>query len=387
MLAVLGGPACDRKPADEHQDPPASRPARPAPPPPGEDAAGTARLVDPPAPPGNLAAELAQFTTLERCVESRAPLDPLVGDALDALGYDELVVDACRLLDAARAREAGRCEAIEASALRTRCQAVVAELSGSADDCPWQVAARPARGRDPTCVAVASRDPRLCAAAQDPLSRAACAAIVRDGAAACAPLSLPDDRARCTRDAERWGLLARGLPPGGEGKPVAPPAGTVSLEGGDAQAPQSVDLGSDLERGVVLVEQRDGTRMVLGALAETGPGFIVASPHVRARFWVELFVPRGARSSEAQVERVQLVLPGRPALATPTARSTLVAKIGALEPTRGGPVSVSLEGELGDAIASFRVHAQVSTFVRDVVKDGALPPPASSAGGASRGVR
>src|ERR1019366_5592349 len=42
----------------------------------------------PPAPAGDLKAEIARFTTLDACVNERARVDPIVGDALEAIGYD-----------------------------------------------------------------------------------------------------------------------------------------------------------------------------------------------------------------------------------------------------------------------------------------------------------
>jgi hypothetical protein len=355
-------------------------------PPPRASGGPSDQPVDPPAPPGNLAAEIEQFSTVEQCVASRSRLDPLLGDALEAIGYDTFLVDACRVLDAAKARDGRRCEVIEASMLRARCQITVAEILGAADDCPWQFSARPTRGRDPVCVAIASGDARLCAGATEALSRAVCAAVARHDAGSCATLPLAADRSRCARQAERWGALVQGLARAGGDRPLNAPAGRFKAEAGDAEAPVDQDLNADLERGIVLVEGRDGTRLVLGTLPDTGPGFIAASPHVRASFGVEVLVPRSARSQgqpiEARVERAQLVLPGRPAIATPIAHSTLVVKVSALEHERAGSLSLSLDGDLGDSISTRRIHVEASTFVRDIVKDTALyAPPPPAAGG------
>jgi hypothetical protein len=54
-------------------------------------------------------------------------------------------------------------------------------------------------------------------------------------------------------------------------------------------------------------------------------------------------------------------------VATPLARSTLVAKVSKLEPTRGGVVALSVDGTIGDSSGTWRVRLQVTTFVRDVV--------------------
>src|ERR1700716_2985951 len=49
------------------------------------DAGDLEPTADPLAPPGDLKAELDQFTTVDACVQQRARLDPLVGDAPEAI--------------------------------------------------------------------------------------------------------------------------------------------------------------------------------------------------------------------------------------------------------------------------------------------------------------
>jgi hypothetical protein len=67
-----------------------------------------------------------------------------------------------------------------------------------------------------------------------------------------------------------------------------------------------------------------------------------------------------------------LRLPGRTPLGTPLAHSTLAAKVDKLEHARGGAVTLSLDGDLGDSSASVHLHATVRTFVRDVVSAKAI---------------
>src|ERR1700722_10497547 len=69
----------------------------------GLDRGGTPRRGPPPAPAGDLKAEIDRFTTVEACALERARLDPLVGDALEAIGYDTFFLDAWRLIHAGRA--------------------------------------------------------------------------------------------------------------------------------------------------------------------------------------------------------------------------------------------------------------------------------------------
>ncbi|HEY8089024.1 MAG TPA: hypothetical protein VIF09_14290 [Polyangiaceae bacterium] len=334
----------------------------------GVDAGELEPSVDPPAPAGDLRAEIDQFTTVDACVAQHAKLDPLLGDALEGIGYDTFVRDACRGLEAAKARDARRCDGIDASSLRRRCQTTVAELVGDADACPWEMPSRPALGRDAACLAIASHDPRLCAGAEGAPARATCEAIVRHHAAPCAALAERADQVRCARDAERWRTAT---PAPGEHDPaLALPTGKLRVEGGDAGAPVETSLTTDLGRGVVLVEQRDGARLQLGPLTEVGPGFIAPSPHTRASLALDLFVtPDGKRS---RVDRAELLVPGRAPVSTPAAASTLAVTVDKLEHVRGGRVSLTLDGTLTDSTASWRVHTEASTFVRDVVKASAI---------------
>lgn len=350
--------------------------------------AGEFEAMDPPAPPGDLKADIDRFTTVEACALERARLDPLLGDALEAIGYDTFLRDACRVIEAAKANDANRCAAIDASSLEARCRATVAEVAGTPDACPWETSSRPARGRDPRCLAVASRDTRLCAAVADPLERATCEATLDASDRSCATLSTRGARSRCSRDADRWRGVLASAREGEHGGPSAhePPlavAGRLHVERtdhADAAEAIDVDLTPDLARGITLMQQRDGARLVLGPLTETGLDFIAPSPHVRASLALELTAvtgPHGAGTT-ARIERAELVVPGRPPLSTPGAQSTLAVKVDKLDPVRGGSVAVVVDGDISASGSSWRVHADAATFVRDVVR------PADVYGGLTR---
>src|SRR5262249_3239300 len=74
-------------------------------------------------PSGDLRSDIESFTTLDACVRARATVDPLLGDAIEALGYDTLTRDACRILQALKAKNTEACRPIASSALRNRCEA------------------------------------------------------------------------------------------------------------------------------------------------------------------------------------------------------------------------------------------------------------------------
>jgi hypothetical protein len=384
VLVLLAG--CDGD--HGHGAPPASTEPPPAPVASiahalGLDAGELEPSVDPPAPAGDLKAELDAFTTVDACAQQHARVDPLVGDALEAIGYDTFLRDACRMIDAAKARDPKRCQAIDASMLRGRCEATVAEFAGDPDACPWVLPTRRTLGRDAACVAIASRDARLCAGVGDSGTRATCEAIVRHDAAPCAKLPLRADQARCARDAERWRTATP--PAEASAEAMAAPAGKLHVEGGDAGAPVDVDLGPDLAHGVVLVEQRDGARVVVGPLDDAGVGFVAATPQRRASLALELFAPTAGK--DTRIERARLLVPGHLPLATPAASSTLRVKVTKLEHARGGGVTLTVDGDLGSPEATWHVHAEGSTFVRDVVKAAALYDAALPRFGIDAGMR
>jgi hypothetical protein len=345
----------------------------------GVDAGELEVPIDPPAPAGDLKTEIDHFTTIDACVDARAQLDPLLGDALEAIGYDTFLRDACRIVDAAKAHDADRCAAIDASGLEARCRATVAEVGATPGSCPWEASSRPARGREPKCVAIASRSAGLCEAVDDRLDRATCKATVTRSERPCLGLRGRSEQIRCVRDAARW----RGLLSSDDTKPAEadaaeePPAvqGTLHIESADPAdktAPIDVDLGPDLARGVTLVAQLDGIRLAIGSLTETGLDFIAPSPHVRASLALGLFVPVGGAhgdgSNAPQIERAELLVPGRPPVSTPGAHSTLVAKLDKLTLRRGAAVPIAVDGDLTYAGSRWRVHVEATTFVRDVVR-------------------
>ncbi len=338
----------------------------------GVDAGELEEAVDPPAPAGDLKAEIDRFTTVDACALEHARLDPLLGDALEAVGYDTFLRDACRVIDAAKNSDASRCAAIDASSLEARCRATVAEVSAAPDACPWETASRPARGRDARCVAVASRDVRLCNAVADGTDQATCEATLARDDAPCTKLRARQAQLRCARDAERWHNVLAGATSGSNGPPLAT-AGKLHVARTDrTDVPEviDVDMAPDLARGVMVLQERGGARFVLGPLTDTGLDFIAPSPHMRASFALEITIAPSTHGGAltGRIERAELAVPGRSPVSTPGAQSTLAVKIDKLEPVRAGPVALTVDGDISGGTSSWHVHLEATTFVRDVVK-------------------
>jgi len=327
----------------------------------GIDAAALAGpLVDPEKPAGDLAADLASFTTVEACMKQRtATLDPLVGDAVDAIGYDTFLRDACRVLEAAKTKDPKKCELIDASSLRGRCRAVTAMVAGDADGCPLKAPSKPDLGRDAICVAAALRSPAMCEGAQK-RDRPACEALLTHDTKKCDAIPLDDLRAPCTRDARRFHAALVG-----DATIASVPAakGTLTVHGdGRADPAQtSVDLDSDVGSGVVVVLDGKKTRVTFGHPSET----FTATPHVAQPLERTRFGLAFAQSADKPLEIVaaSLIVPGALQSSCSATSCALAVKVAKLEPKRGGAVELSVDGTIG----GFRIHADVQSFVRDVV--------------------
>ena len=383
MAIFCGSQACDDRPSSSRGDAaaaPIASLARIA----GFDAGEVEPTVDPTSSAGDLKADIDAFISVDACVAARAHVDPLVGDALEAIGYDTLFQDTCRVLGAAKSRDPRLCDKIAVSAMRIHCRAVVAQIAGDANACPWLLPDKTALGRDPMCLAIALRDVRMCSAASDALSRATCAAIVHGGrGAGCSSLGSHADQARCAREAERWRAAVEHSS-AGTSPPEEPAVGKLVVEGAGGTAPIESDSALDVTRGVVLLEKPDGIRLVLGSIQD-GSDFLASSLHSGPTFAAQIDV---SGRGEARIDQAELLLPGHPGLRAPIAHSTLKAKVEKCERTRGGEVKLSIDGVLGDASAGWRVHAAATTFVRDIVNAAALYPPSPSGDfGADRGMR
>ncbi len=316
-------------------------------------------LVDPQRPAGDLAADLNAFTTVEACMKQRtSSLDPLVGDAVDAIGYDTFLRDACRVLEAAKTKDAKKCELIDASALRARCRTVTAMVAGDVEGCPLKAPSKPELGRDATCVAAATRSPAMCAGAQK-RDRPSCEALVTHDAKKCDALALDDQRASCTRDAMRFRAALDGTAAIAS---VPAPKGTLTIHGDGKPDPAqtTVDLDLDVGSGVVVVIDGKRTRVAFGRVGESGSTPRAVQPLEHTRFALSF-----AMSTEKPMDIAEaaLAVPGSTQSSCSGDACKLTVKVGKLESKRGGAVELTVDGTLG----GWRVHADVATFARDVV--------------------
>jgi hypothetical protein len=347
----------------------------------GIDAAAF-ETVDPPAPAGDLKADLDRFVNVQTCVSDRAALDPLVADGLRGIGYDTFLRDACRMLEATKDRKREGCDRIDSSALRAKCQSWVAIASQTPDACPLLFEGLPSRGRDATCVAVASKDLRLCASEPRASQRATCEALATRDDKPCEGL-LAAERPSCVREIARWKQL---LPPPLEGLAKLPaPRGKLVVRGvdGTPDPPHpEADLGPELARGLVVVTSGERARVVLGSLGESEAARIAASPAGRARAGAAVVLsppPPGAKApAKTLLEKLEIVLPGEAPLVHPPAPCDCRVSSARVDRTRGGEIAITIEGTVQGGARTYRLSLEAATFARDVVADApggrALPP-------------
>lgn len=332
----------------------------------GLDASGIGALVDPPRPAGDFKADVEAFTTIEDCMRDRAKVDPVIGDALENIGYDTFLRDACRVLEAVKTKDARRCTLIDASSLKARCNAVIAISTHDANRCP-RVGAGPERGRDPECVAEAVRSPAMCAAVVDRNDRSRCEAMLGKDEKACDALLITEERTACVRDVVRWrSTLADGA---AQVTAVAPVKATMELHGAEGHAdpkPTQFDLGLDLARGLVVVKEAKRWRTTVGELDDLSLSPKAAAPTSTAKLGFKLlFGPEP--SAKTELEGAALSVPGAASIACSSGKCDLAVKVRAIDATRGGAVSLEVDGTVSGGTQAFKVHADLATFVRDVM--------------------
>jgi hypothetical protein len=322
---------------------------------------------DPLAPGGDLRHDLDEFVNLDSCVRAHAVSDSVVADVVDALGYDTLVRDACRTLQALKAKDAKLCGPIAASPLRQRCETQVAVLAAEPALCP-RLSGVMSGARDPVCLARASRDERLCMAAAAG-ERETCRALVLGRSSECG-----GDRA-CIRQIERFRSLLE--------KPArhTPFPARLHVElTGERGASEHFDAKFDLDEvaaaGAVARTAGDKVRLLIGTpRSALWPSW--ESPLATPQLFLVIAVPTRAPSAPAPRGDA-----GAGFLLGPSdlTLDLLIPKVGLLSgsvatdrrvvtetitPSAGSPLRLSLTAKVNDATRVFRVRIDVESFVRD----------------------
>ena len=316
---------------------------------------------DPPPPAGDLREEVTRFTTLDACVAQHAVLDPLVGDAVRSIGYDTLLRDACRILEAIKLKDNSPCSVITASSLARRCESLVAIALQDAERCPWELSSQKQRGRDATCLAISTRDPRVCAAAGEG-AQPACEALASGDGSRCARASATE-RAACTRDLERYRSLLAGEHDAHDAHDTTAPRAHLEIHGsGATPSPSDYDLSSSVVGGaVVAAEAVGGASIELARDLESVLGLPtrIERAHLAASVAFEAGVPK--------LTKLSLVVPRVGEFTCPSPHCALTVTMPKADPKRGAPLTATIEGTVETPTGSYQTKVQIDTFVRDVV--------------------
>lgn len=156
---------------------------------------------EPPQPTEEEAVAVAQMAQQEAALNASETGDRSLDDCLarlrretpssaqwtiGVLGYDDFMLDTCRAQMAVNDEDAAPCREIEARLVQSACLARVAVRTRAPDLCPRQ-----ARGADPLCMALASRQIGLCQASPL-LEREACVELLGDARHGCRTSIAPD---------------------------------------------------------------------------------------------------------------------------------------------------------------------------------------------------
>lgn len=251
------------------------------------------------------------------------------------------------------------------------------------EQCPLVYEALPARGRQPSCVAIAGRDPRMCVGEARAAPRATCEAMATRDEAKCDAL-LPSDKASCRREHSRWkNLLSAPL----DGLAKLPAVRAKMTLKGDGPTPDpaqpEVDLANDYARGVVVVTLRDRARVEIGTLGESEAVRVAPGPNKKARAGLAVLLePPSLGSKEPPkpvLQKLEIEVPGEATLVYPGgAKCDCKVTTARIDKTRGGEVAIVVDGLVSFGTRAYKVNVDLATFVRDVVQEQmgskALPP-------------
>lgn len=299
---------------------------------------------------------------IARCVaRSRERLPPELAGAIEVMGIPTLLEDGCRLDAAPRLRNPSLCEAISSSAVRESCGVRAAIAASTPERCPSTPGLL---GREPVCVAVASRSPSLCAAAPGS-ERARCLALAHADARLCARVQEPF-RDACARDVT---ALAPWLSPR---RGDAAPDCDVTLD--------LVDPGADASsiRSWRLLAHRRG------AWLDDGGALWILDP---ASGWPRPTAPGGdepvvalrvqALGVRAGVEvsaEARIILPDALALDTKDSTARATVTFATIPAARGDRYALTAHIEGARAGLGRTLALRAEGFVRDVVPSTTLRP-------------
>jgi hypothetical protein len=361
LVAFASLLACDKSPFEAER-------ALPVDPPPAASTAKRMELdagfaierADPPAPAGDLKEDVTRFSTLDECVAQHAVIDPLVSDAVRAIGYDTLLRDACRILQAIKVKDTSPCLAITASSLQSRCQSLVAMAVRDPEKCPWYSASEKQLGRDPDCLAVATHDPRSCAAGLES-THATCEALSSGDPSRCASAT-GDEHATCARDMERERSL---LAVDHDALETKPPRAHLEIHGaGATKDPPAteLDLSSNVAGGAVIASAVLG-----GANIELARDLEMTLRLPSRADRSHLAATVAFESGAPKLVKLALSIPKVGELSCPSPHCALILTMPQADQKRGSPLSATMEGTIETPGATYQVKLQIDTYVRDVV--------------------
>lgn len=321
-------------------------------------------LADSPAPAGDLRAEIAAFTDVRSCVKRHAT-DALVGDGLEAIGYDSFLGDLCRGIQAMKEHDVTPCNASLSSSMKRSCMRQVAMLHGDPSLCPIDEPRRRVLSHDRLCLAVARRDVRPCSSLPT-YERIACEALVAHDVARCGT------EPRCLRLVQRW------MPALPSTVGVTPYAGHISVElrGVDDRADagasiETVDLAADAVAGAVLIVRHDGLTLHFGALESvlrpSAPlgGFLVDLPATPVTSQEISLNDRQALALIKFPSGLDLSLASKPSV------KVLIER---LDREPNGIAKLKIEAMMGTPGTARLARWAIDTWVRDVVTAPDAPP-------------
>jgi hypothetical protein len=317
---------------------------------------------DPVAPAGDLREDVARFSSLDTCVNQHAVQDPVVSDAVRSIGYDTLLRDACRVLQALKMKDPTSCASITASSLELHCESLVAMELQKPEKCPWMLSSEKQRGRDPVCLAVSTHDPRTCAAAIES-GQTTCEALASGDPTRCGH-AFGEEHATCARDVERERSLL-GAEHEHDAHETTPPRAHLEIHGmGATKDPPvtDVDLSPSVVGGAVVASESIG-----GVAIELARDLEVALHLPTRTDRAHLVASVVYESGVPKLGKLGLFAPKLPEIDCPSPHCSLVVTMPKADPQRGAPLSATLEGPVETTSGTFQVKLEIDTFVRDIV--------------------